>query len=45
MEEGENKESIEDYVREGNVDEVDYVVWENNYKGNIKYDYLGKSPG
>ena len=31
-------------VREGNGDEGDEVVVENKYKGNIKYEYLEKSP-
>ena len=44
MEEGEDQELIEE-VRAGNVHEDDEVVWDNNSKGDIKYENLGQSYG
>ena len=44
MEEGEDQELIEE-VRAGNVHEDDEVVWDNNSKGDIKYEDLGQSYG
>ena len=44
MEEGEDQELIEE-VRAGNVHEDDEVVWDNNSKGDIKYEDLGQYPG
>ena len=36
---------IEEEAREGKIDEVNDVVLDNKYKGDIKYEDSGKSAG
>ena len=45
VEEGEDQVFIEEDVREENGDKGDEVVFENKYKGKIKYEDLKQPPG
>ena len=41
LEEGEDKQLLQEKLRQGNVDEVDELVLENKYKGNVKSEDSG----